>query len=335
MPYLSYKPKSFRGDSLAIIQHAEDICNEYAAQGYELTLRQLYYQFVARGLIPNRQSEYKRLGNIVNDARMAGQIDWDHIVDRTRNLKTPASWDSPEAILAVVANQYREKRWRNQEFYVEVWVEKEALAGVVEQATAPWFVPTFACRGYVSQSEQWRSGQRLLEKIQQGKKPIILHLGDHDPSGLHMTKDNDDRIYSFVGKHIVTEMPEVSRATHREIEAYLTETYGAAMPVIRRLALNMNQVEEYNPPPNPAKETDSRFANYEAEYGDESWELDALPPDVLSDLITDAIQEYVDDEQWEADESEEEAGRELLKALSERYSTDADGLRSFLGLTED
>src|ERR1044072_5302001 len=96
MPKIAYVPRRFSAASLDVIETAEGICDDYAAQGYDLTLRQLYYQFVARDLSPNTQQEYKRLGAIINDARLAGLIDWDHLVDRTRNLRGLDHWESPE-----------------------------------------------------------------------------------------------------------------------------------------------------------------------------------------------------------------------------------------------
>ena len=78
-----FKATKFRASSLAIIDQANEIIDEYQADGYDLTLRQLYYQFVARNLIPNSQSEYNKLGTAINNGRLAGLIDWDAIKDRT------------------------------------------------------------------------------------------------------------------------------------------------------------------------------------------------------------------------------------------------------------
>jgi hypothetical protein len=84
MPIIKYKDFNFRSASLSVIELANSIIAEYQAQGYDLTLRQLYYQFVARGIIPNSDAEYKKLGSVINDGRLAGLIDWDSITDRTR-----------------------------------------------------------------------------------------------------------------------------------------------------------------------------------------------------------------------------------------------------------
>jgi hypothetical protein len=106
----------FYAGSLAIIQTANDILAEYKADNLTLTLRQLYYQFVSRDLIANKQSEYKRLGSIINDARQAGLVDWARIEDRTRNLVTHSSWDSPGGIIRSAAHSYRRDIWQEQEY---------------------------------------------------------------------------------------------------------------------------------------------------------------------------------------------------------------------------
>lgn len=134
MPLICYEEKRFGADRLAMIAQANKIIATYSAQGYDLTLRQLYYQFVSRDLIPNKQSEYKRLGAIVSEARRAGLIDWDAIVDRTRNLQQLGTWDSPAEVLEEDARWFRYDRWESQPYYVEVWFEKDALMGVFKRA---------------------------------------------------------------------------------------------------------------------------------------------------------------------------------------------------------
>lgn len=282
----------FRADTLAVIQQANTIIIDYQQQGFKLTLRQLYYQFVSRALLDNKQSEYKRLGSIIDNGRQAGLIDWDAIEDRTRNLEKPNTWEDPESILHAVASQYREDWWKGQSIYPEVWIEKDALTGVIEPVCEEFQVPYFACRGYVSQSEMYGAAQRLKRIARSGRQPIIFHLGDHDPSGMHMTVDNGQRLDLFM--------------RHAGVE-------------VVRLALNMAQVEQYDPPPNPAKESDSRFEGYQAEHGDESWELDALNPTVIDQLIRDALEEKIDPEPWQAAKDAEAENRTLLESTSENW----------------
>ena len=296
MAKIQYEVHNFRQSTLDVIAQADRIIRSYAAQGYQLTLRQLYYQFVSRDIIPNTQKDYSRLGDIVSKARRAGMLDWSAIVDRTRNLETLATWSDASDIVAAIAAQFRVDRWTDQPVYVEIWFEKDALIGVFERPAEALRVPYFSCRGYTSDSEVWGAAQRFQRKTaprtkgQKRRPAVILHFGDHDPSGLDMTRDIGDRLALF----------------------------GARVDV-RRLALNMDQVEQYDPPPNPAKETDSRFENYRAEYGDESWELDALEPTVLAKLVTDELRTLVDEDQWAEDVERETTTRRELRTVSDNY----------------
>lgn len=291
---------NFRAGSLAIIEQANRIIADYQAQGFKLTLRQLYYQFVARDLLPNKQTEYKRLGSIIDNGRQAGLIDWDAIEDRTRNLQSPSVWSSPQHILRAVASQYAEDWWKTQSSYVEVWIEKDALTGVIEPVCDEHQVPYFACRGYVSQSEMYSAAQRLKKIARGGRQPTMLHLGDHDPSGMHMTVDNGDRLDKFMRGYGVT---------------------------VKRIALNRDQIDQYDPPPNPAKESDSRFEGYQAEHGDESWELDALEPSVIDQLIRDELEEIIDPEPWAAAKAAETENKKRLQQLHEDWESVIDFLR--------
>lgn len=292
MSYICYKDNNFHAKSLAIIKVADEICTEYRKQGYTLTLRQLYYQFVARGLSENTMKAYHNLGNLINDARLAGMIDWNAIEDRTRNLEKLPSWDSPKDILKSCAEQFMFDWWQDQPYRVEVWVEKEALVGVIERVAFRYRCAYFACRGYSSQSEIWRAGQRFIKYGEDGQKVVVLHLGDHDPSGIDMTRDNDDRIKMFSGWN--------------EIK-------------VIRLALNMDQVEQYNPPPNPAKLSDTRAADYIDKFGESSWELDALDPKVIEDLISKNIEKYIDKKPWKEIQEKEKKARERIDAMAKRW----------------
>lgn len=292
MPRIKYQEFKFRPASRAAIEQANVIINEYAQQGYDLTLRQLYYQFVSRDLLANSQENYKRLGSIINDARLAGLIDWSHITDRTRNLASQPHWRNPEEIISICARQFAVDKWAIQSYRVEVWIEKEALAGVFERVCTEHDVPYFCCRGYTSQSEMWAAGQRLLGYRKQGQQTIILHFGDHDPSGIDMSRDIRDRLAMFMN--------------------------GTA-PEFRRLALNMPQIQQYQPPPNPAKATDARFADYQQQHGDESWELDALEPAVLAALVEEALDEIRDPAAWADALAEEEEARRLLGVVAEQW----------------
>lgn len=282
-----------RGPAQQIVQQANEICANYQRQGYDLTLRQLYYQFVARDLIPNNQRSYKSLGNTVDKARLAGLLNWSYIVDRTRNAyRTDGADTSPEDAIYSTAEGYQRALWESQPWHVEVWVEKEALAGVVQRAAQEVGIIYFSCRGYVSQSEMYSAGNRFRSWSRQGKKCLLVHLGDHDPSGIDMTRDIEDRLMMFAGSH---------------------------SPEVRRIALNMDQVIQYDPPPNFAKVTDSRFASYQAAFGEDSWELDALEPQVLHDLIINEVLGVRDQGLWDDAEHQQEREREHLRAISSNW----------------
>lgn len=296
MPRELFVPKSFNTKSRRVIRQANAIIEEYRSQGFVLTLRQLYYQFVARGYIPNSMSEYKKLGSVVNDARLAGLIDWNMIEDRTRDLMAWPNWRDPADRIKTAADSFRLDIWRDQRYHIEVWIEKEALVGVVEPICAEFRMPYFACRGYTSQSEQWRAGKRLARYYNHGRKILVLHLGDHDPSGIDMTRDNRDRLRMFAG------------------DPYDDDDFE-----IRRIALTMEQVELYGPPPNPAKMTDTRFAGYVSEFGDESWELDALDPRVIDDLIRSHVEPLIEWNDWNAALTEEAEARRIMTAAATRW----------------
>lgn len=289
MPKIKYKNIKMQEKSLELIRLVNAVVDEYERQGYELTLRQVYYQLVARGFIPNNERSYKNLGNLINDGRLAGLIDWYAIVDRTRNLRRNSHWDCPEDVIASAKYSYMLDRWKDQPNYVEVWVEKDALIGIVSKICSELDVPHFSCRGYTSQSEMWSAAQRFIRQDWRDSRTII-HLGDHDPSGIDMTRDIQERL----------------------------EMFGADVNV-KRVALTMEQIETFNPPPNPTKLTDARAFGYIAEYGHECWELDALEPKVITDLIRSEVNELVDFSLFRKVEVKEDADKNNIQEICDRY----------------
>ncbi len=290
MPKIKYIDKKFSKVSSARILQAEKIIDEYQSAGLELTLRQLYYQFVARDLIPNSDSEYKKLGVTVSDARLNGLIDWYAIVDRTRSLRSNPHWNTPADILEAAADSYAIDKWREQKTRCEVWIEKDALIGVIERPCSSLDVPYFSCRGYTSQSEMWVAALRIRRANEKHNcKTIIFHFGDHDPSGIDMTRDIQDRLTLLSGKAAIK---------------------------VKRIALNMDQIEKYKPPPNPTKVTDSRAHDYIKKYGSDSWELDALEPTVLNDLVTKNILRIRDKKKYTKYKNREDKQRLRLKKIA-------------------
>lgn len=296
MAKVKYKDIRFHDKSLETIERVNSIVDEYEAQGYELTLRQVYYQLVARGYIPNNERSYKNLGNLINDGRLAGLIDWYAIVDRTRNLRRNSHWDSPEEVIDSARYSYMLDRWANQPNYVEVWVEKDALIGIVSQICRELDVPHFSCRGYTSQSEMWSAAQRFIRQSHRESRTII-HLGDHDPSGIDMTRDIQERM----------------------------DMFGADV-YVKRVALTMEQIETFNPPPNPTKLSDARAEGYIAEYGHECWELDALEPKVITSLIRDEVTALMDSNLLNEIEHKEQTDKDNIQLISQHYNTVVDFL---------
>lgn len=295
---ICYKEKKFHAASLKLIVLCNEIIEDWNSKGYSLTLRQLYYQLVSRDVIRNNDQSYDNVGAMLSDARLAGLIDWDAIVDRTRALKALPHWNDPSEIVRGAAKQFNYDLWKGQSTRVEVWVEKDAMSDIVSKACNPLDIPFFACKGYTSQSEMWGAAQRI-NNYQAGEDKcssvVILHLGDHDPSGLDMTRDITERLALFC------------------------ETDGYCAPIVKRVALNMDQIRKYNPPPNPTKLTDCRAQGYIAQYGHDSWELDALQPDVIVALIQKHARGFIDSELFDAEVARQKEARKELLAISDQY----------------
>lgn len=287
-----YKEITFRKATLKIIEQMNSIIDEYVAAGYVLTVRQLFYQLVSRAIIENTEKSYKNVASIVNDARIAGLIDWDAIEDRTRSFSGRARWQTPQDIFTGAAKQYHTDPWATQEERVFLIVEKEALSGVFGRLCHQYDIPLLAARGYPSASVVREFAETTLNGNRDVKEITLLHFGDHDPSGIDMTRDLEERFDLFSGY---------------------------ARFKLKRLALNFNQIEELSPPPNPAKTTDSRFANYRRRYGESSWELDALPPDVLNAIALKEIQTCIDTKAWDKWKADLEKTKKKMLKFVETY----------------
>lgn len=290
-----YRDVNFRGKSLRMIDYLNDVIDTYARQGLKLTLRQLYYQCVTKNLFPNSEKSYKNLGNLVSDARLAGLMDWSAIEDRVRRPRVPTEFADVESLIDMASYWYRLPRWEGQENYVELWVEKDALAGVLAPIASEYHVTMMVNRGYSSQSAMYEAGKRFLENCQGGRYPYLLYLGDMDPSGEDMVRDISDRLVM----------------------------YNVAELQVVKVALTMDQVEEYKPPPNPAKMKDSRAKGYVAMHNTtSSWEVDALPPVKLTEIIKAELDSLVDRDLMDAiikrEDEDKKAIREMAKDVQRR-----------------
>jgi hypothetical protein len=289
-------PRKFAAASLALIARANTVIERYQGMGYRLTLRQLYYQLVAADLIPNNIKSYKNLASLINDARLAGKVDWEAIEDRGRETVTPNVWSSPSQILRVVAGQYREDLWIGQPWHIEVMAEKDAVSNVIEPVCDELGVRFTANRGYPSASLLKDIAERVEDAVENRHEIAFLYFGDHDPSGLDMDRD------------VLARVGLLSHET--EID-------------FRRIALTWDQIETWNPPPNPAKQTDSRFEAYAAEHGDESWELDAVKAEDLADLVRTNIEQFISWDTWdEAKERQDRRKEKLAKTIDRTIDKD-------------
>lgn len=325
MTLRAFRRCNFRPESLERIEQCNEIIEGYEAEGLRLTLRQLYYQLVSRNIIRNEEKSYKALGKLVSDARLAGLMSWDAIEDRVRVPRRPGEFAGLVQLADAAVNAYRLPRWQGQENYVELWVEKDALAGVLAPIAREYHVTMMVNRGYSSQSAMYEAGLRFAsesktsifeldpnapkpkvknrESIPIGARRIssdppgvfarelhLLYLGDHDPSGEDMVRDVRERLEMFSGERI-----------H-----------------VKKVALTMAQVDAYNPPPNPAKLSDSRAASYVAKHGDESWEVDAIPPNELAKIIRKALDQLVDRQLMDGIIAREEHDKVLLRKAVEK-----------------
>jgi len=317
----AYVEKKFYADARYLIQKADEIINSYMKKGFDMTLRQIYYQFIALDTFPNNrryswtgkkwvkdsngtknaQPNYDWLERTISNARLAGLIDWNAIVDRTRFVRKISTWNNPAEIVQSAIDSYKRDLFETQRARIEVWIEKDALIGVIEPTCAKLRIPCFSCRGYVSQSAMWRAGQRFIDIIHDEKQiPIILHFGDHDPSGIDMSRDIKERLELFINGHLT-----IKSGKPLEI-------------IVERLALNKDQIKKFNPPPSPAKITDTRAKKYIQEYGNDAWELDALDPETLCKLIADEVKIYLDEEKWKKAERKEKREVKKLKKMMEQ-----------------
>lgn len=311
-----------------IVRHANSIRREYAQQGLKLTLRQMYYQFVSRGLAANGQKVYDRIGAVLTKARYDGRFPVDGLEDRGRTVhrgdflthKSDVDKALSEAgayVRAIPDWVIEAARWYGQPTHVSVWVEKEALAGIFETVCNELGVSWFACRGYPSVSALAEWIAQVDRTIEQGKavEAVVLYFGDHDPDGWQIPRSARDSIHALrdLAFHDMSPFPEGSIEEADfvngkwEIEAY---------PVtFKRVALNMDQIRTYNPPPFPAKPTSSRFRKYLEEHNtDDAWELDALEPSVLRQLIRDEVGLLWNQEIFDNNQDEIEAAKSDLRS---------------------
>lgn len=273
-----------------LLKIVNEIIKEYSMQGYKLTLRQLYYQLVSRDIIPNQQKEYAKLSGLLVKGRMGGVVDWDAIEDRTRSPYVPYWVHDVEDAINDAIIQFRFNRQKDQDVYIEVWVEKDALSGVLKKITSYYHINLMVNRGYSSCSAMHDAFKRLKLQEDSGKKTHILYLGDHDASGLDMIRDIKERLEEF-----------------------------GVYPLVKHIGLTMEQINKFSPPPNPAKITDPRAKWYIEKFGEVSWEVDALDPETLHKLVKKNVEELINMEKFKDLLKEEEKAKIKLGKIAVNF----------------
>lgn len=265
-----------------VVENIRRIVTNFRNQGYILTLRQLHYQLVTKNQIINHDTAYKKLGRILDDCRYGGVIDWNSIEDRGRVPYLPYWVGGIEDALNDTINQYRLNLQEGQDNHVELWTEKDALSGILKRSTQKYHVRLVVNKGYTSSSAIYRAYQRFVDDLYNQRKVTILYFGDHDPSGLDMVRDIRERLeFMFMnGKH----------------RLFVDESQFKVIPI----GLSMKQVREHHLPPNPTKMTDSRSRKYIKEFGKTCWEVDALNPETLTEIVTRNIEEQIDMDKFNA-----------------------------------
>ena len=282
-----------------LLETINEIIEEYSMQGYKLTLRQLFYQLVSRDIIPNEQKEYAKLSTILTKGRMGGFVDWSAIEDRNRVPYIPYSVDGIEEAIEDTIDQYRLDRQEGQKIHIELWVEKDALSGVLKRITEEYHIKLIVNKGYSSTSAMYDAYKRFSKKIKDGKKVVVLYLGDHDPSGLDMIRDIHQRTCEFLIGDSVDPLGD------DEIPNFQVKPIG----------LTMKQIKKFNPPPNPAKLKDPRGTGYIEKYGEVAWEVDALNPETLHKLVRENVEKLIDTGLFNKSLKQEEKDKKELKEM--------------------
>jgi hypothetical protein len=270
------------------------------------TLRQLYYRLVSRGAIPNAQSAYQRLGTLMTRAREKGLISRRWIVDHTRATHKPSSWTGLTDFSDTVRTAYRKDFWASLDHHVEIFVEKDAVAGTIQPVTADNDVALHVCRGYSSVS----FAGEIAEEWQQIKKPIFAYyLGDFDPSGYDIERDLREKLERYSGRWCYDDTPDPGLDGFSWV----------------RLGVKPEDFEDFDLVRLPIKHSDCRAQGFIAQHGDAGAEIDAIPPTELRRRVAEAIDSHIDVERWNkllhVERLERNTWNTVLSALSETQSS--------------
>jgi len=347
-------------DKEVVVSRIIQIVNAYSTEGYTLTLRQLHYQLVARNWIVNHDSAYKKLGDILDDCRYCGAIDWGAVEDRGRVPYIPYSLKDATHAMQDAIDTFRINRQEGQNNCVELWTEKDALSGILQRTTIKYHIQLVVNKGYTSSSAIYRSYRRALEAIKAGRKMTILYFGDHDPSGLDMVRDIRERLLFMLSKggslmydddfvkgilewwneeqHDIYDLVREEYAPEKILkllnednedyadlfEAARIRWYLQEKDLFRvvPIGLTKEQIREFNLPPNPTKLTDSRAADYIRHHGRTCWEVDALDPQTLTRIVEENVTNEIDLDKYHAALEREDAEQTKLQAFYDKLKDD-------------
>ena len=246
------------------------------------SVRQVFYLAVSAGLVAKSEAEYKStVCRLLGDAREAGDLAWNTIVDHTRTFYRPETFTGIESALRETARTYRRNMWVNSDVHVEIWVEKDTLIGTLHRITSAYDIGLYPCRGYPSKSYL----KDCAEDIEEADRDTrIYYFGDHDPSGVDIPRFVEDKLNDFAPYADIT---------------------------FHRLAVLPNQITEWSLPTRPTKASDSRSRTFEGE----SVEVEAIPPDRLREMCKDAITSHIDPHEWNVLVAAQKSEREMLRTF--------------------
>ncbi len=273
---------------MALLTDINEVIKRYSEMGYKLTLRQLYYRLVSQNTVANEVKSYDRLSHVLTEGRMGGLVDWSAIEDRIRVPNLPYFNDDVEDAIQAAHDLYRLDRQVGQDNYIELWVEKDAISNVLKIKTHHYGIRLMVNRGYSSTTAMYDAYNRIQRAIKEGQQAHILYLGDHDPSGKQMCDE--------------------------DIPNRLNEAFGTDV-IVKPIAITMPQVQIYEPPPNPAKLSDPRAKWYIEQFGDTCFEVDALEPEVLHEIIEKEVEELMDMDKFNKILEQEEVDKDELSQL--------------------
>jgi hypothetical protein len=283
------KPGRPRGSLGAKAQAIRAGVLELTGEYRVMTVRQVFYALMTRGIVPKTENGgYRPVQTQVLRMRREGLLPWRFIADATRWRRKPETWDSVEDALHQVQRTYRRNLWRSQLLRLEVWLEKDALAGVLADVTERWDVSLMVSRGTSSATFLHAAGEVAREAWEQaGTRTVVLALYDYDAGG--------------------------ARAFRAVDRALRDGGFGAPPTSVELLAVTEHQIDSWALPTRPAKPSDPEAHK----FGPEAVELDAIPPDRLVALVEDAIVARVDAEAWAKELAAESSEREVLARLVE------------------